>query len=333
MLKIGIFGAGFIGSQHAASYKEIKDAQLVAIVDNNREAGEKLAKEFGVAYYNSAEELFESEKVDIVDICLPTFLHEQYVTMAFEKGAHVLCEKPFALSYESAKKMVEAAEKAQKTLMVGQVIRFWPEYVVAKEVVDKGELGTIKMVTMSRMAQHPDWSTWHRDPQKSGGGLFDLHVHDIDYLCYLFGEVDQIYAIGEKDKNGCWNHVLTSLTFKSGERAAAEGAFEMTDNYPFTMTMRLVGHKATFEYNFIAGFNLENVGGAQRSAVLYRNGKDPELLKIDETDAYFLELKYFVEQIAKGESVEKALPRHSLYVMSVMEAIQTSLEQKRVVTL
>ena len=333
MLKIGIMGAGFIGAQHAASYKEIKGAQLVAILDSNREAGEKLAQEYGCAYYGDAKEMFEKEELDIVDICLPTFLHEEYVLMAFDYGAHVLCEKPFALSYKSAEVMVEAAEKANKTLMVGQVIRFWPEYVEAKKLVDNGKLGTIKMAYLSRMAQHPDWSTWHRDPKKSGGGHFDLHIQDIDYLCYLFGDVDQIYAIGEKDKNGCWNHVLTSLTFKSGARAAAEGAFEMTDNYPFTMTMRLVGHDATFEYNFIAGFNLENVGGAQRSAVLYNNGQDPQLLKIDETDAYFLELKYFVEQIAKGEAVKKALPRHSLYVMKVMEGIQESLEEKKVVKL
>ncbi len=333
MLKIGIMGAGFIGAQHAASYKEIKDAKLVAILDSNPEVGEKLAKEFGCSHYSAAKEMFEKENLDIVDICLPTFLHEEYVTMAFDQGCHVLCEKPFALTYESAEKMVVAAERANKTLMVGQVVRFWPEYVEAKKLVDQGELGTIKMATLSRLTQHPDWSTWQRDPQKSGGGLFELHVHDIDYLCYLFGNVDQIYAIGEKDKNGCWNHVLTSLTFKSGARVAAEGAFEMTQNYPFTMTMRLVGHDATFEYNFIAGFNLENVGGAQRSALLYRNGKDPERLKIDESDAYFLELKYFVEQIAKGEPVAQALPRHSLYVMKVMEGIQTSLEEKRVVKL
>ncbi|MDD4219845.1 MAG: Gfo/Idh/MocA family oxidoreductase [Sphaerochaetaceae bacterium] len=331
MLRIGIMGAGFIGAQHAAAYAQIKDAHLVAIADLNIEAGKKLAKENNCTFYEKAEDMLSKEKLDIVDVCLPTFLHEKYVLLAFKHNVHVLCEKPFTLTYESAEKMVEAAEKAGKTLMVGQVIRFWPEYVRAKEFVDAGELGTIKMVTMSRLAQHPNWSTWHRDPKKSGGGLFDLHIHDVDYMCHLFGDVDQVYAIGEKDRNGCWNHVLSTITFKNGQRAAVEGAFEMTENYPFTMTMRLVGHDASYEYNFIAGFNLENVGGAVRSAVLFKNGAEPEVQKIDETDAYLLELRYFVEQIAKGEPVTQALPRHSLYVMKVMLAIQESLETKQVV--
>jgi UDP-N-acetylglucosamine 3-dehydrogenase len=331
MLRIGILGTGFIGAQHAAAYTQIEGAQLVAVADLNTEAGKKLAKEYNCTFYEKAEDMLSKEKLDIVDVCLPTFLHEKYVLLAFKHNAHVLCEKPFTLTYESAEKMVEAAEKAGKTLMVGQVIRFWPEYVRAKEIVDAGELGTIKMVTMSRLAQHPNWSTWHRDPQKSGGGLFDLHIHDVDYLCHLFGDVEQVYAIGEKDKNGCWNHVLSTITFENGQRAAVEGAFEMTENYPFTMTMRLVGHDASYEYNFIAGFNLENVGGAVRSAVLFKNGAEPEVQKIDETDAYLLELRYFVEQIIKGEPVTKALPRHSLYVMKVMLALQESLETKQVV--
>jgi len=333
MLRIGIMGTGFIGAQHAASYAQIKEAQLVAIADVNAEAGKKLADEYSCTFYQDAQEMLASEKLDIVDICLPTFLHEQYVLLAFKHNAHVLCEKPFTLTYESAKKMVEAAESANRTLMVGQVIRFWPEYVRAKELFDAGELGTIKMTTMSRLAQHPNWTTWHRDPKKSGGGLFDLHVHDIDYACHLFGDVEQVYAIGQKDKNECWNHVLTTLTFKNGQRAAIEGAFEMTENYPFTMTMRIVGDEGTYEYNFVAGFNLENVGGAKRSAVLFKNGAEPEVQKIDETDAYQLELQYFVEQIEKGEPVAQALPRHSLYVMKVMLAIQESLETKQVVTL
>jgi predicted dehydrogenase len=333
MLKIGIMGTGFIGAQHAAAYQQIDGAQLVAIADLNEDAGKKLADEYGCAFYREAADMLEAEKLDVVDVCLPTFLHEKYVLLAFKHGCHVLCEKPFTLSYESAEKMVDASESAGKAFMIGQVIRFWPEYVLAKEMTDADTLGTIKMVYMSRLAQHPNWTTWHRDPKKSGGGLFDLHVHDVDFMCHLFGDVDQVYAIGEKDKNGCWNHVLTSLTFKSGQRAAVEGAFEMTDNYPFTMTMRIVGHKATFEYNFIAGFNLENVDGAKRSAVLFKNGTDPEVQKVDEQDAYLLELRYFIEQIQAGKPVERALPRHSLYVMKVMLAIQESLENKKIVKL
>ncbi len=104
MLRIGIMGTGFIGTQHAASYAQIKDAQLVAIADVNEEAGKKLADEYNCTFYQDAQEMLASEKLDIVDICLPTFLHEQYVLLAFKHNAHVLCEKPFTLTYESAKR-------------------------------------------------------------------------------------------------------------------------------------------------------------------------------------------------------------------------------------
>lgn len=331
MLKVSILGAGFIGAQHASAYRLIDGVELVAVVDLNKEAGEKLALEFDCKYFSDAETMLKEIKPDIVDVCLPTFLHEKFVKLAFEYGAHVLCEKPFALSYKSAEAMVKAAEKADRTLMVGQSMRFWPEYVKAKELLDNGEIGPIRMVSMSRLGEHPNWSTWHRDPNKSGGALYDLHIHDIDYACFAFGDVDTIYAIGEKNEDGCWNHLLTTLTFKNGTRAAVEGSFAMTENYPFTMTMRIVGHDATFEYNFSAGFNIEDVGGAQRSTILYKNGKNPELLEISEDDAFLLELKYFVGQVSKGLPVDMVSPYHSLYVMKVVEGIQESLEKGTIV--
>lgn len=333
MLRIGIMGTGFIGSAHADAYKEIEGVTLVAVADLNEEAGKKLANDHGCSYYADAKAMLETENLDIVDVCLPTFLHEKYVLMAIEYGAHVLCEKPFTLKLESAQRMVDAAEKANVTFMIAQVIRFWPEYVRAKELYDAGTFGRIKMVYANRLAQHPNWSTWHRDVEKSGGGLFDLHIHDIDYMVHLFGDVEKVYAIGDKDKNNCWNHVTSSLTFKGGQRAIVEGAFEMTENYPFTMGMRIVGLEATYEYNFVAGFNLENVGGAKRSAVLFANGAEPEVQKVDETDAYLIELRYFISCIKQGLPVERAMPQNSLYVLKVILAIQQSLKTGAVVTI
>src|SRR5690554_7059200 len=128
MLKVGILGTGFIGAAHAAAYKEIEGVSLVAVADLNEESGKKLATEYGCAYYADAQQMIEKEGLDIVDVCLPTFLHEKYVLMAIEAGAAVLCEKPFTLTYESALKMVEAAEKKGVPFMVAQVIRFWGEY-------------------------------------------------------------------------------------------------------------------------------------------------------------------------------------------------------------
>ena len=126
--------------------------------------------------------------------------------------------------------------------------------------------------------------------EKSGGGLFDLHLHDIDLLRYFFGPVETAYAVGYKTPAGCYNHVMSSLKFKSGARAVAEGAFQMSEGYPFTMTFRAVGTKGTLEFVLSAGFNLENLGGASSRLVCFENGKKPEVVKVDDTDAYFREI-------------------------------------------
>lgn len=333
MIKVGIIGSGFIGGAHAAAYNDINDVELVAIADVNREAGEKAASENGCGYYSDVEEMLKSEELDIIDICLPTFLHEKYVLLAASYKKHILCEKPFALKIEDAENMINAVTEAGVHFMIAQVIRFWPEYIKAKELYDAGEFGEIKLVHAARLAQHPDWTTWHRDVNKSGGGLFDLHIHDVDYMCYLFGKVKQVYAVGDQDENSCWNHIMSSITFENGVNAVVEGAFEMTDNYPFTMSMRINGTESTYEYIFKAGFNLEDPDSAQRSAVLFKRGADPQVLEIDEFDAYREELEYFTRCVRDNTEVSTAPPSESLNVLKLIHGIRKSLESGKVVEL
>jgi len=331
MLNIGIIGTGFVGKIHASVLRDLDGVQLIAISDFNEDAGREAAEKNNCTYYQDAEALMQDDSIDIVDICLPTFLHEKYVLLAASYKKHVICEKPFTLSISAAENMISATEDAGVYFMIAQVIRFWPEYVKARQLFKDEIFGRVKMVYANRLAQHPNWSTWHRDVKKSGGGLFDLHIHDIDYMCYLFGNVERVYACGDKDSNNCWNHVMTSLTFKNGNSATVEGAFEMTDNYPFTMFMRITGEKASYEYNFQAGFNLEDEEEVQRSAVLFRNGEEPEKLEIDEFDAYRRELEYFTGCIRDKRPLIEAAPKHSLYVLKVVKAIETSLETGEVV--
>jgi len=333
MVKTGLIGTGFIGNAHAAAYDNMENAQLVAIADVNEAAGKPLAEKYGAAFYTDAEEMLKNADIDVVDICLPTFLHEQFVLLAAKYGKHIICEKPFTLSAESAERMIAAAEDAGVKFMVAQVIRFWPEYVEIKRLFDEGKIGKEKMIYASRLAQHPDWTSWHTDPKKSGGGLFDLHIHDIDYVCYLFGDVESVYAAGWQSDTGCWNHVMTTIKFKDGHYATVEGAFDMTENFPFTMKFRAVGSEGSVDYNFIAGFNLENVGGAIRNAVYYTKGKDPEVLEVEETDAYQTELEYFADCVENDKPIDLCPPSSSLDVVKVTLAIQKSLETGELVKL
>ncbi len=332
MTKIVIIGTGFIGDQHANAIKNEESLELVAIVDVNEQRAKEMAEKYGVSYYTDAKEMFEKEKVDMIDICLPTFLHEEYVLMAAEYGVHVLCEKPITLTLESMDNMIEATKKAGVCFMVAQVVRFWPEYVEIKKRYDNGDFGDVKMVYAARLSQHPMWTQWHKDPNKGGGGLFDLHLHDIDFLRHIFGEVDTVYAVGWKSENDCWNHINTSLKFKNGLVAVAEGGFDMTEKFPFTMKFRMVGENASIDYDMIAGFNLEDIASSKRMLSYYENGKDPQVIDIDVSeDAYGTELAYFADLIKEGKQSDMVPVEQSRDVVRIMLAIKESLETGNVI--
>jgi predicted dehydrogenase len=326
MIKVALFGAGFIANNHAAAYAALPNAKLVAVFDAAEDRAQKLASAQGARAYSSAEKLLAEEEVDIVDICLPTFLHEKFAVMAARKGKHVLCEKPFALTAQAADSMIREAKAAGVKLMVAQVLRFWPEYVEIKRRLDRGELGEIQMVYANRLAQHPNWSEWFKDPDKSGGGLFDLHLHDIDILRHYFGPVKSAYALGYKAPSGCYNHVSSSLVFKNGVKAVAEGAFQMSEGYPFTMTMRVVGTEGSLEFVLSAGFNLEDLGGASTRLVHFANGKKPEIVKVAQGDGYFNEIEYFVGCVEDGKAPSMMAPEESREVLDIAFAIRRSME-------
>lgn len=332
MLKIAIIGSGFIGNTHAEACKKSVKLKLAAIVDKNTQAGRAAADKYDCKYYEDAQEMMDREDVDIVDICLPTFLHENYVTLAARKGKHVICEKPAALTLAAMERMMDAAESAGVKFMVAQVVRFWPEYVKIKEMYDQGEFGKLKMIYANRLGQHPNWTSWHRDPEKGGGALFDLHLHDIDFMVSMLGKVKSVYAVGWQTDTKCWNHIITNLVFESGEQAVIEGSYGMPEGYPFTTDFRLVGEEASIEYLMKAGLNLENIGAASRSLIHFDQHNQPQHVKVDTgADPYQTELEYFSDCVENDRTVEKVSPASSREVIKVVLAIRRSLETNTVV--
>lgn len=325
MVKIAVIGAGFMGRTHAEAYSRIGLAQVAAVCDKDRALGEKFGEDFGCSFYEDFDAMVKDCEFEVADICLPTFLHREFAVRAAEQGKHVFCEKPAALNVESLDCMIEAARKAGVRLMIGQVVRFWPEYRTAKQMYDQGELGALNYAYGARLSEHPAWSQWYRRPENSGGGLFDLHLHDIDFFCWMFGQAESVFASGTKNELGCWNFVNSTLNFASGQSASVQGVIEMTKGYPFTMELRLVGSQATYEYIMKAGANLEDVASARRDTRVYSQ-EGARLLPVDETDAYETELRHFVECISENRDSEVIPAAQARKVMCVMEALKTSLE-------
>lgn len=333
MLNAAIIGAGYIGSLHAQMINQSKKVNLVAIAERNEEVGRKAAEEHGCKWYADARELLENEDVDMVNICLPTFLHEEYVLLAAEYKKHILCEKPVTLTVESFDRMVQAAKNAGVKFMVAQSVRFGASSIEIKKRYDAGEFGDVKMVYANRLTQHPAWANWHHDPNLSGGGLYDLHIHDIDFARYLFGPVKSVYAIGYKNADGCYNHVISSLTFVNGVRAAIEGAYEMTEGFPFTTNFRMTGADETVDYVMHAGTNIKDADQKNRLRA-FRVGKQPKV--VDTThypDGILAEIEHFADCINEDRESDIVPLRQSRAVLVILAAIQESMETGQVINL
>ena len=264
MVRVAIVGAGFVGKIHADAYRQIDGAAVVFVVDSNEEAGKELAKNNGAEYLRSVDELSKRNGFDSVDICVPTFLHHDIAVRAAQMKKHTFCEKPMALTVEDAEKMIAAAKTSNIKSMVGHVGRFGSEYIKAKEVLESGRLGKPLHAFCQRLASLPDWHSdnWGTDEQKSGGAALDLHIHDLDFLLWLFGTPVCVKAQGVNNpttvKNGGLVHIDTCIQFKNGVQSCAEGGWAFGGVFPFTKILRILCERGTIEYTFRSGKNIEN---------------------------------------------------------------------------
>ena len=203
MIKVGLIGCGFMGVMHANCYKNIDGVILGAVADVRREKAEELAN--GAEIFSDGLDLINNADVDVIDICLPTYLHAEYAIKAMEKVKYLFVEKPVALNNEQAKLMIEKSKETGCQVQVGQVIRFWDEYVELKKIIESGKYGKVVNANFRRISPTPTWGwqDWLLDTRRSGGAPQDLHIHDTDYVLSVFGEPEKFTSIknviGEKN--------------------------------------------------------------------------------------------------------------------------------------
>jgi len=150
-VKIGLVGTGEIGQVHAQAHAATEGTELCLAALVQPEAEQRFSEQYTARLYPSFDTLLEDATVDAVDICLPNDLHRQFAVRALQAGKHVLCEKPIALTLDDADAMLDAARRADRFLMIGHVLRFWPEYRTAKEALDAGAVGQPLAISARRM--------------------------------------------------------------------------------------------------------------------------------------------------------------------------------------
>ena len=321
MIRVGLVGCGFMGRMHANVYQTLEKAELVAAVDIKKDVVEKYASDFAITGYTSLDELLANETVDVIDICLPTYLHSTFTIAAAKAGKNVFCEKPMALSLEQADEMIAACNEANVQLMIGHCIRFWQEYAILKSLKEGGTLGKLLSVNLTRYGAFPTWSSddWLSDSSKAGGGVLDMHIHDTDYVHYLLGEPDSINSWGTVDAKGA-SQVFTTMTF--GKTIAhLEGGWNLPSSTPFKHAFRAI---------FEDGAAIMDAG----PLTIYQNGKEPVVPEIPKMEAsgggnisdlggYYHELKYFADRLTSGLPFETVTPQTS------RQSLVTTLEEIR----
>lgn len=196
MIRIGIAGCGKIAQvRHIPEIMDNELAQLAGVYDRNDARGKAIAEQYGVRQYLTYEKMLEDDTVDAVCVCVANCSHAEYTIKALEKGKHVLCEKPMAVTSKDCERMIQAAENSGKMLMIGQNQRFAKAHILAKELLGKGEIGELLSFRTAFAHSGPEnWSvdtntqTWFFDGKEAGFGVMaDLGIHKIDIIRFLTG--------------------------------------------------------------------------------------------------------------------------------------------------
>jgi predicted dehydrogenase len=261
MLRVGIVGLGFMGRMHYRCWKALAEAKITAICEANPKvlaaAGEPSKGNVegaadhielkDLSVHTDLGDLLATESVDALSITLPTYLHADTAVKALEAGVHVLCEKPMALSVADCDRMVAAAKGSGRVLQIGHCIRFWPEYVVTRQLIQSGQHGRPIAASFRRFTAMPAWSpdSWFADEKRSGGQPLDLHIHDADYVHHVFGLPAAVSSVAD----GPQSYISTHYHYDDGPAVAAESTWRMAPAFGFEMSFVVVLERATILFD------------------------------------------------------------------------------------
>lgn len=333
MIKVGLVGYGFMGHMHTQCYEASGDAEIAAVADVEQEKRDEAAAKFGCPTFANVDDMLAACGIDLVDVCTPTYLHECCVIPAAKAGKDIMCEKPMSISVESCDRMIDAVNGADVKMMVGQVIRFWPEYQVLKDIVDSGKYGKVLWLSAKRLSAPADWAWqgWLFDPAKSGGGVLDLHIHDQDYVSYLIGSPKMVDARGTEGPGGGIDQVMAlGWGHNNGAKSYVEGALTMAATYPFTMYLLVACEKCSIKLDTTATPSLMvyPADGEPYAPKL----PEPEVGESTETSGnvgslggYYNEIKYFLNCIKTGQKPDIVTPETARDAVRICIAARESV--------
>jgi predicted dehydrogenase len=328
-LKVGLAGLGFMGSTHLKAWREVPAARLVAVMDSDAKkltgdltsvggnfggGGEKVDFS-GLRTYQSLEDMLADPNVDAVDLCLPTNEHGKAAVAALRAGKHTMVEKPMALTEAETGAVLKEAQSSGRTLMVGQILRFLPSYSALRKALQAS--GPVRSAAFRRRCAAPTWSLWLTDPSLSGGGIFDLLIHDVDYCVSIWGLPEAVRAVGYEDLAHGIDVVHAELQYPSVGAVTVSGGWHHASAYPFSMDFTVVTEGSTFEWSSVTAELAE-----------YGNDGKKAVRELPTADAFADELAYFADCAINKRRPERCLPEQSAQSVALMLKIIESRKKR-----
>jgi len=336
-VNVAVVGLGFMGLTHIKSYQQLPGARIVAVCDavrlpvdgilsgvsGNIHGADAINLGKDIRTYKKLEDLLADPAVDLIDLCVPTPLHAPQALAALQSGKHVLCEKPLARTSAVAREIVNAAKSARGFFMPAMCMRFWPGWAWLKELKEQGNHGNILAARFRRVSAPPGWS---RDSYfkggDSGGALLDLHIHDTDFVQFLFGRPTSVYSAGQSRFSGAIDHVVTHYRVAGGATVYAEGSWLLTSG--FNMSYTVIFEHATVDFDSARGAD---------ALQLLEEGKPAQVIKSEGVDGYVEELRHLITCIQTGRPPTIVTAADGLSAVEICEAEEKSVQTGQVVTL
>ncbi len=324
-LNVAVAGLGFMGATHARAWDKIPNARLAAVISSDpRKLAGDLSNVGGnldrpadpidlsnVAKFATLEEALADPAIDALDICLPTDRHAPAAIAALKAGKHVLVEKPMALTTAECRQMIEAAKAHRRTLMGGQVLRFVPAWETLRALLSNA--GPVRSAFFRRRCAAPAWSAWLSDPRRSGGGVFDLLIHDVDFCVSVWGMPDRVAARGYEDLPRGIDVISADLFYPDAGPIVVAGGWQHPKSYPFSMEFSVVTDPMTIEWR-----------SGDDALRLYRANGESESGVLFEADPFERELSYFADCALSGAPPDLCPPGQSAQAVELMLKILES---------
>ncbi len=324
-MRIGILGAGDMGQTHAGVYAAMPDVEIAGIVGRSRERVERVAAEVNAPALTDPWTILDDDSVEAIDVTYPSALHREWAVAALERGKHVFCETPMALSLEDAGAMIDAAHEYGKILMPAQVHRFGIEAAFIHDEVASGKLGRPLAAYAGSLS--PSYGSGVKRPvDLYGGPMLDLLIHPFDTLNWLLGMPEVVAGTGLVGPSGDIDHAFVTLDFANAS-GLVEGSAMMPDSFPFTISLRVLCEQGALETSIRLG-PVEEI-----SLVRYPPNGEPEAITLEGGNPYANECRYFVRCLQGEADPVVVSPEGERDALRVALAAQQAIQQGRPVAL